>query len=172
MSRSAIASLRRSGTMPLHSRCPRLDVSGVDRTLLAVEAERVEAPILQPERLVEAASQLRRVVLELLGQSVVAPDLPRDLGDPQLRVVDVALHLDGRDRRHGERPVVEGHRVLGVLPGLVADPVRAAALVLDESVPVGVRRAVDPGERAPSRVLELEREASDRRSSARAPREG
>ena len=72
----------------------------VDAPLLAVERERVvAAAVLDPERLVEAAPQLGRLRLEPGGERIVAPDGARELGDPQLRVVDVALHLGRRDRR-------------------------------------------------------------------------
>jgi hypothetical protein len=56
-----------------------------------VEAERVEASLLEPERLVETALELGRVLLELLGERVVVPDLACDLGQAKLRVVDVAI---------------------------------------------------------------------------------
>ncbi|HZT90402.1 MAG TPA: hypothetical protein VFA05_00010 [Gaiellaceae bacterium] len=113
-----VAALRRHDAAPEQMAHVRGD--GVDRALVAVEAERVEA--VDPERIVEAAPQLRRIPLEPVREQVVAPHLARELGEPQLRVVDVALHLDGRDRRLGQRPVVEHHRAVRVLPRLVPDP--------------------------------------------------
>ena len=72
----------------------------VDLPLVAVEREHVEAAALVgPERLVEAVAELVGLAVEPLGELALAPDLPGELGHALLRVVDVSLHLDGRDRR-------------------------------------------------------------------------
>ncbi len=47
-----------------------------------------------------------------------------------------------------------------VLPALVLQPTSRAARVLDEAVAVGVRRAVDPGERALDRRPQLAHEGA------------
>ena len=120
----------------------------VDLALLPVERECVEASALvDPERLVEARSELVGLTLEPLGQRLVAPDLARELGEAALRVVDVALHLDRGDRCLGEPAVLEALRVAGVLPRLVREPGVDHAAVLDEAVAVAVAVAVDPFER-------------------------
>ena len=76
----------------------------VHAPLLPVEREREEATALvDPERLVEATAELVGLPVETIRQRLVAPDLPRDLGEPPLCVVDVALHLDGGDRRRRRR---------------------------------------------------------------------
>jgi len=75
--------------------------------LLGVECERIEAPIRDPERLVEAALQLRGFTLEPVGKLTVTPDFAGELGGPELRVVDVPLRLDRRDRRLGQPTVRE-----------------------------------------------------------------
>src|SRR5439155_13130634 len=98
-----------------------------------------------PEGLVEARPQRVRLVLEPRGQLAVAPDLARELGHAPLRVVDVALHLAGRDRRLGDPAVGKALRVAGVLPRLDVEPARAALLELDEPVAVAVAVLVDPG---------------------------
>src|SRR5207244_6080113 len=100
-------------------------------------------------------AELVGLVLEPRGERAGAPDLARERGHAQLRVVDVALHLAGRDRRGGERPVVEALRVARVFPGLVLEPARSSALVLDEAVAVAVAVLVDPGERPHGRVPQL-----------------
>ena len=82
---------------------------------------------------IAAASRSSRAAV-----SVVAPYAPRELGDAQLRVVHVALHLDRRDRRPRLGAVAEDHRVVRVLPVLVVEPGRRAAQVLDEAVAVAV----------------------------------
>src|SRR5205085_8787745 len=114
----------------------------------------VAAARILPEALVEGAMELLRLSLEPLRERTVAPDLARELGHPPLRVVDVALHLARSDRRVGDRAVVESLRVTGVLPRLVFEPVRGAALVLDEAVPVAVAVLVDPAERPERRLLQ------------------
>jgi hypothetical protein len=155
--RDGLLALLRDDATP--EEMPEVGGQRVDRALVPVEPEGVEAALLDPERRVEAASELGCVTLELVGQTLVPPDSAGDLGQAQLRVVDITLHLGGGDRRLGERPVVERHRVLRVLPRLVANAVRATALVFDEAVAVGVGGPVDPGQGAPRRLLELERES-------------
>ena len=150
------------------------DVRGerVDRLLVPVERERVGAALLDPERLVEAALQLGRLALEPRRQRRVVPDLPRQLRQTHLRVVDVPLHLDRRDRRPGEGAVVEALRVAGVLPRLVLEPALGAALVLDEAVAVAVAVLVDPLERGERRRLQALDRRRRRPSSATPPRAG
>ena len=86
------------------------------------------------------------------ASSRLAPDVARDLGQTELRVVHVALHLDGSDRRVGEASVVEALRVAGVLPRLVGQAAVRPPRVLDEAVPVEVAVAVDPLEREHGRL--------------------
>ena len=111
-----------------------------------------------PERLVETRAQLCRLALEPLGELRVVPRLARDLGEPELRVVDVALHLARRDRRRREAAVVEALRVARVLPRLVLEPARGAPLVLDEAVAVAVAVLVDPAQRGERRLAQLTHE--------------
>ena len=116
--------------------------------------------------------QLGGLALQPLGERRVRPHRARQLGQPQLRVVDVALHLGRRDRRPRERAVVEALRVAGVLPRLVLEAARRAPLVLDEPVAVAVAVLVDPARapRAPARAAA--RRAPRRPSSARPRRAG
>src|ERR1051325_11810849 len=128
----------------------------VDLPLLAVQRQDVVAPArVRPEALVEGAVQLLPLALEPLRERPVAPDLARELGHSQLRVVDVALHFCGRDRRGGNRAVMESMRIARVLPGLVREAARTATLVFEEAVAVPVPVLVDPGERAHSRIPQL-----------------
>ncbi len=94
-----------------------------------------------------ARPELRSLALEPLGELRLAPDVARDLGQPELCVVHVALHLDGRDRGVGEAPVVKALRIAGVLPRLVREPAVRPPRVLDEAVPVEVTVPVDPLQR-------------------------
>ena len=130
----------------------------VDLLLVAVEREDVEAAALSFQNASsKRVAQLVGLSVEPLGELSVAPDLPGELRQPPLRVVDVALGLDRRDRRVRERPVGVALRVPGVLPGLVGEAGLAAPLVLDEAVAVAVAVLVDPGER---RSAALERRTS------------
>ena len=98
--RDRIDALRRDDPAPEQMADVRAE--RVDALLLAVERKRVvAAAVLDPELLVEAALQLGRLRLEPDGERIVPPDGARELGRPQLRVVDVALHLDRCDRGHG-----------------------------------------------------------------------
>src|SRR4029077_9336772 len=103
---------------------------------------------------VEACAQLVCLPVEPVGEVSLAPDLPRELRHPALRVVDVALRLDRGDRWLRERPVRVALRVPRVLPGLIGEARLAAPLVLDEPVPVAVAILVDPGERPQRGLLE------------------
>ena len=100
----------------------------VDPALVAVEADDVvAAALVGPEVVVEARVQLLGLALEPLGELDVGAEPPRELGDAQLRVVDVALDLGGRDRQVRDRSVGELDAVPRVLPALVAEPLPATA---------------------------------------------
>ena len=173
MSRSTTASTRCSRDDPAPQEMADVRRERVDPVLLAVERERVEAAaLLAPERLVEALAQLGRLALEPVGQVAVAPDLARQLGHPQLRVVDVALHLARRDRPGRLAPVVEELGVVGVLPGLVLEPALRPPVVLDEPVAVEVAVLVDPVQRAHGRLAQRRARTRRRPSSATPPRGG
>ena len=105
-------------------------------------------------------------------ERLVAPGRALDLGDPPLRVVDVALHLGGRDRVLGDAAVGEPLRFAGVLPRLVLEPARRPPLVLDEAVTVAVAPLVDPAPAPRSAGSCRRARAPCRPSSARPPREG
>jgi hypothetical protein len=78
---------------------PHVRGHGVDRALVGVEADDVVAAAgLGPEVVVEALVQLLGFALEPLGERDVGAEAPGELGDAQLRVVDVRLNLGGRDR--------------------------------------------------------------------------
>ena len=149
------------------------DVSESTLPLVGVERERVvAAALLAPEGLVEALPQLVGLRLEPLGQLALAPHVARQLGQPPLRVVDVALHLAGSDRRLGQPAVVEELRVAGVLPGLVDEAAlrtgagtrrsrrrRGRRARRSRQAPAGPARAA-PGRSAASSV---QRQTSERR---------
>src|SRR5512133_4233391 len=111
----------------------------VDLLLVAVEREHVEAaPLLVPERLVEARAELVRLTVQAFPELTLPPALTGKLGQAALRFVDVALNLDGRDRWGRQRSVGEALRVPRVLPGLVVQARLSALLVLDETVTIAV----------------------------------
>src|SRR2546430_17710385 len=99
----------------------------------------VPAALLDPERLVEPRPQLLRLSFQPDRELAVAPHVARKLGDAPLRVVDVALHLTGRNRHFREAAVVEALRIPRVLPRLVVEAALGATFVLDETVAVPVR---------------------------------
>jgi hypothetical protein len=107
--RDRVAALLRDDAAP--EQVPEVRGERVERPLVVVEPQGVEAALVEPERLVEAPAQRGGLLLEPPGGRFVAPDLAGDLRHAQLRVVHVALHLHRRDRRLGQRAVVEGHRV-------------------------------------------------------------
>src|SRR4029079_8394151 len=103
----------------------------------AVERERVDLLVLEPEVAGEPLAQRSRLALESRRAIRIAgaAEQSRDLG---LRRVDVALDLDQRDRRLGERAVGVADRVPRVLPALVDQRPLARAGVFDVAVAVEV----------------------------------
>ena len=99
---------RSSGTMPDQSRCPMFEVmESIGRLSPSSADDVVAAAIVGPEVAVEALAQLLGLALEPLGERVVVHEAPGELGDAQLRVVDVALDLGGRDRQERDGAVGE-----------------------------------------------------------------
>ena len=128
---------------------PHVRGHGVDPALVGVEADDVvAAAVLGPEVVVEARVQLLGLALEPLGERDVGAEAPGELGDAQLRVVDVRLDLGGRDRQVRDRSVGELDAVPRVLPALVAEALARPRLVLDVAVAVTIAVLVDPGERS------------------------
>ena len=80
----------------------------IDTPLRPVERQRVvAAAVRHPECLVEARGEHRRFLLQTTCEHLVAPCDAGQLGKPPLRVVDVALHLGGGDRRLGKAAVTK-----------------------------------------------------------------
>jgi hypothetical protein len=64
---------------------------GVDLLALVVQGEREVLAVLDPEVAVEAALEVGRLPLQLVGVGGVLPDLAREACAADLRVVRVAL---------------------------------------------------------------------------------
>ena len=143
----------------------------VDLLALRVESQREVLVVLDPEIAVEAALELRGLLLELVGERRVLPHLARQPRAAHLRVVGVALELAGRAREAGKPAVAVRDRVPGVLPALVLEPrLLVAALVPDVAVALEVGVLVDPVQGRPGLELEARERASGRPSSARTRR--
>ena len=84
---------------------------------------------------------------ELVGGRRERRSPRRSSAAPSERRVGVALHLDERDRPVRQRAVGEVDAVPRVLPALVGQSGRVAALVVDETVAVRVAVADEPGDR-------------------------
>ena len=85
--------------------------------------------LLVPEALLELAPQ--RLGFE--GQPRRQPVVVQVRGEARrdaIGEIDVALHFAERDRPGGEAAVGVEHRIVGVLPALVAQTARALAVVL------------------------------------------
>src|SRR5262250_1589101 len=93
----------------------------IDLLLVSVEREGEEPALGDPEVLVEAALQVRGLLLETRREIGILPDLARQAGAAHLGVVDVALDLAAGARKRRERAVVEADRVPGILPALVLE---------------------------------------------------
>jgi hypothetical protein len=133
--------MRRRTTRPARS-CG----NGLDRALLAVEAQVVGALGLPPERVVEPIEQPVGLGAHPLG--VLGPiEQLVHVAEPDLRVVGVALELADREWQGSERTVGRRDRVARVLPALVVVAVARPRLVLLEAVAVAIAGLVDPGHR-------------------------
>ena len=71
------------------------------RPLLAVERDRVEGVLRNPERFVEALLELVRLLAERNGVALAVEGVVH-VGDPQLREVHVPLNLAQGYRRLGQ----------------------------------------------------------------------
>ena len=72
--------------------------NGVDGPFFAVQGHRVVGLVVDPEGAFEALAQGTRLRLEVIGQRNFATQ-PCQTRHPQLRLVDVALHLRQGNRR-------------------------------------------------------------------------
>ncbi len=126
---------------------------------VGVQREREVLVLDDPEVAVEAALEVGRLLLELVGERRILPDLVCEAGAAQLRVVGVALQLAGRPREAGQPAVPVGDRVPRILPALVLEAcLLVAALVGDVAVAQQIGVLVDPVQRRPRLVLELAHE--------------
>ena len=126
---------------------PHVGRKRIEGTLVAVEAHRQPAAILQPEVPVEALLQHSRLAAQRRDERRVA-GLLREVRACEVRRVHVALHLAERDRGLCEPPVGEARAVEGVLPALVLEPAIGGALVFHVAVAVAVAELLDPVEGA------------------------
>ncbi len=151
----ATMAARSSDTMPVQSSCPMFEVSRVDRSLVAIEPDRVvPAAGVDPEVALEALAQRLGLAPQAGGQGGVGERAFGKLGQPELRVIDVTLDLGRRDRQERDRPVGEQDAVERIAPALVAEALGGARPVLDVAVAVSIPGLVDPGERRQSVVAQ------------------
>src|SRR5688500_6056466 len=97
---------------------------GADRlhlALVAVQGHGIEADLGHPEGRLEAALELGRFGLQALRELVLAEAIGERRQAP-LRVEDVALDLDERDRRERQAAICVTDGVTRVLPALVQEP--------------------------------------------------
>ena len=132
---------------------PEVRRERVDRLLVRVEPDDViAASLVRPEVAVEAGEELLGLERETACEVGVAHHPLGELGDTQLRIVDVALDLRRCDRQVRDPPVAELDAVPRVLPALVPQALGRARAVLDVAVVVAVAEPVDPLERRPERA--------------------
>jgi hypothetical protein len=80
----------------------------IDLPFVAVEPDHVvTAAFIRPEVTIDARRELRCLALEPKGELIVAGERAGELCDAELRVVNVALDLTGRDRQVRDRAVGE-----------------------------------------------------------------
>jgi hypothetical protein len=108
---------------PRPQEMPHVRGHRVDPLLVTVEPDRVVAAArLRPEVAVESLEQISGLRSKTAGELRVAVQVLGELGDPELRVVDVPLDLRRRDGKVRNAPIGELHAVPRVLPALVPEP--------------------------------------------------
>jgi hypothetical protein len=85
------------------------------RTLRAVERERVEARVVEPEARLDARPQDGGLYAEPVRVGVLA-ELRGDLGHGEAPGEQIALQLHRRERERRDAPVLVDDGVAGVLP--------------------------------------------------------
>ena len=115
-------------------------------SLRAVERQRVDAEVAQPERLLEAGAKRRRLCRKRVRFAASASQ-PREAARAAPGRVHIPLNLTERDRAVGQAAILVEDRVVRVLPALLHEAVRRVPLVFDESVAVDVAVPVDPLQR-------------------------
>ena len=118
----------------------------VHRALLTVEGEGVGRPVRDPERSLEAGSEMLGVLRQSHGERGVAKS-SRQPGHPNARVVRVGLDFDQGDRPVGDPAVPIADRVGRVLPAMLDQAAMCPAPILDEAVAVEVAVVLHPLER-------------------------
>src|SRR6266568_5021375 len=135
--------------LPTGSR-PRRTRSSSRGAPVAIDGQREVFAVREPEVLVEAPFQVRRLAFQPVGEGGIAPYLTRQARTAHLRVVDVTLDLTGGTRQAGKRAIGEQDGIPGVLPALVFQAgASIAPVVLDVTIPIAVAIAIDPVKRCP-----------------------
>src|SRR5438067_13867609 len=98
---------------------PYIGAHRIDLALFAVDRDRVVAAGFDPVVAIEALTQGRRLALQSISEGHVVPDLTREPGSPDARVVRVALDLSGGDRSLCHGAVGKQDGIPRVLPALV-----------------------------------------------------
>ena len=97
--------------MPLHRQWPGFELIVSDLALVAVERDRVERRRRRIQNaVVEAVAELGGLARRAVSTAPPRPSR-RERGHAALRVVDVALDLDERDRRAARSAVAVADRV-------------------------------------------------------------
>ena len=169
--RAACAATRRGllrRRHPAPQQMPGVGGDGRHLALGAVERQRERAALLHPESLANPRRAARRASAASASARSGSAEAREQVGHAHLGVVDVALHLDQRDRRlrRAGRRGTTPRRPSPSTPGSTS-PLRAGAGVLHEPVAVEIAVAVDPGQRPLGVRQQLLRPARRRRSSAR-----
>src|SRR5204863_3874208 len=147
-----------AGTIPRDDAAPeqmaRIRGDRIDRAFLSVECEHVVAELVAPEVAVEPLAELLRLSFQVGRELLVPPDFASQPSSAHVRVVGIPLDLGGRDRRLRGAAVRELNPGVGVLPAVVLESLRRAALVFEVAVAIEIPFLVDPTERAPRIRLE------------------
>jgi len=113
------------------------------RLLVAVQRHDQQPLARQPEALLEPFGDQVRLPAQRFGSGLAEPPLRFQIGHAAKRCAAVGLDLDRCDRAGGPPTIGVHHRVAGVLPPLVDEPM-GVGLVLDEAVAVEVTMALAP----------------------------
>ena len=141
---------------PAPQEMPVVGGERIDLTPVRVESQGEVPVVLDPEVAVESTFQVRRLLLQPVGEFLVLPDQARQPSPSPLRVVGVALELGRGPGETREAAVPVGDRVPRVLPALVLQTgLLVPAPIGDVAVPHEVRVLVDPVQGGPGLPFEV-----------------
>ena len=130
---------------------PRVGGDGVDLAPVAVQRQRVAARAVHPVALLDAAPQRACCFVLVLGRGRLAARV-HQIGHCEMRGIEIALKLDGGQRRPRLLAARVDDGVAGILPALVDVALGTAGQIRLQAVAVAVAERLAPAQRTQRRL--------------------